>query len=197
LKRIAALGLVALVLLSACDNDSDPEPQPQPNPQSESPGPAERARTNPTKPRIDNVAQGLSRRELARALRDLRRLGVWKRLTKHLYAIQIDSRLGLDTAPDDGHLADAYSTVLVEEGSRGLYCDLMFWPSAIRADLARWKGYWANGQIDREPPTLRQYWAALLGHELAHCLPGRHGEDLASDWEERIVERLRRARSES
>ena len=197
LKPVVACAVVVLMTSSGCRSSEPDRPPTAATPEPRITGPSERGRTIPRGPRVDNVAPGEARRFLEVAIEDLRQVGLWRPLTEHLYAMQVDARLAIEDVPDDGHLADAYSTGLVEEDGAGAYCDLMFWPIAIEGDLLRWEGFWAEGLIERRPPTLRQYWAALLAHELAHCLNGRHGEKVAQEWEERTIARLRRSQAKT
>ena len=125
------------------------------------------------------------------AVRDLKRVGVWRPLTDHLYEIELDSRSGSSNVPDDGHLADAYFTGVVAERGAGPVCDGMFFPSAVTSDLARWRQFFAAGAMAEPPPTLREFYGSLLAHELAHCADGPRGEAVAQAWERRALARLR------
>jgi hypothetical protein len=104
--------------------------------------------------------------------------------------IELGSRLGRENIPRDGHLADAYVTGLVEKRGAGALCDIMFFPTAVTDDLARWRSYHANGYIEDPPPTLRQFWVGLLAHELGHCVEGPRGEKVAEMWERRAMHRF-------
>ncbi|HVL64406.1 MAG TPA: hypothetical protein VM573_04455, partial [Actinomycetota bacterium] len=42
------------------------------------------------------------------------------------------------------------------------------------------------------PPTRRQFWAAILAHELAHCRPGQPGERFAYSWTGKAFDALGR-----
>jgi hypothetical protein len=110
---------------------------------------------------------------------------MWDDLTDHLYAIELDSRSGSANAPEDGHLADAYFTGIVEAGGGGAVCDVMFFPSAVTADLLRWRTYYTQGRAAEAPPSLRAFYGSLVAHELAHCRPGPRGEGVAMSWEDR------------
>ena len=111
-------------------------------------------------------------------------------MTRHLYEIELDSRAGDANVPEDGHLADAYFTGVLDAGGGGPVCDVMFFPSAVGADLARARRYFAAGLIAEAPPSLRVFYGSLVAHELAHCLPGPRGEAVARAWEERSLRLL-------
>jgi hypothetical protein len=115
---------------------------------------------------------------------------VWDKLTEHLYVIELDSRSGGANVPEDGHLADAYYTGIIDDGGGGPVCDVMFFPTAVAADLARWRDYFARGLAAEAPPSVRVFYGSLVAHELAHCKPGPRGEDVAMAWEERVRDAL-------
>lgn len=149
---------------------------------------------SPTKTRHHLVvieAFGPVRERLLAAVADLKAIDYWRRLTDHLYRVELDSRHGTANVPEDDHLADAYFTGIVEDGRGGAVCDVMFFASAISTDLARWRDYYARGLLADPAPTLRQFYASLLAHELAHCRRGPRGEDVAQAWERRALEALR------
>lgn len=110
---------------------------------------------------------------------------MWGELTDHLYAVELDSRSGSANAPEDGHLADAYFTGIVDNDGGGVVCDIMFFPSAVTADLVRWRSYYANGLVAETPPSMRAFYGSLVAHELAHCRRGPRGEGVAQSWEKR------------
>ena len=132
----------------------------------------------------------MTRDRLQTAISDLKRIQVWSKLTDHLYAIELDSRSGIANVPEDGHLADAYYTGILDGGGGGTVCDVMFFPSAVVADLARWRDYYERGLLADVPPTVRAFYGSLVAHELAHCKPGPRGEDVARAWEDRVREAL-------
>jgi hypothetical protein len=190
MRRTLATALAAVLILLSCTQD---EPRQvggseRRRQQSEN-GIKERRRTR-MGVRVENNAFGSSARLVRQAVRDLKRLDLWGPLTDHLYVIKVGSRLGRDNVPRDGHLADAYITGLVEEEGAGALCDILFFPTAITDDLARWGTYHANGYLEAPPPTLRQFWAALLAHELGHCMEGPRGERVAERWERRALHRF-------
>lgn len=130
-------------------------------------------------------AVGPAAARLRTAAIDLKDAGLWGRLTDHLYEIELDSRSGGANVPEDGHLADAYFTGTIDRRGGGPVCDVMFFPTAVAADLARWRDYYARGLVAEPPPSLRAFYGSLVAHELAHCRPGPRGEPVALAWEER------------
>jgi len=130
---------------------------------------------------------------LTTAVGDLKAVGLWKPLTRHLYEIKLDSRAGGANVPDDGHLADAYFTGVVDRRGAGPVCDVMFFPSAVTDDLNRWQQYYGAGLMAESPPSVRAFYGSLVAHELAHCRPGARGEAVARAWEERALGLLRAA----
>ena len=194
MKKVASVLLCSL-LLAACTTDTeDPmrvdKPRIDPGPTS-TPATEERAPLERRGVRVENVAFGRSRAHARRAVRDLKRLGLWKRLTDHLYVVKLGSRLGRESIPDDGHLADAILTAQVDEQGRGALCDIRFYPTAMRDDLVRWAQYYAQNLLPEPAPSLRQFWGAILAHELAHCLGEGKGERVAERWEDRALRGLR------
>lgn len=189
--RLLARLLVPLLLLGACAPDESPAataPTASPAP---SPSPSPSIVTNPPGLIVENDALGASTRRIRRAMRDLKAVDLWRPLTKHLYKVKFQTRLGAVSVPDDGHLADAILTAGFGRRAQGLVCDLMFFPNAIARDLDRWRLYYQQGAVADPPPTLRQLWGAVTAHELGHCLPGGPGEKVAGKWELKALARLR------
>jgi hypothetical protein len=155
--------------------------------------PASRPITKPDGLVITNAALGPSRVRVRTAIRDLRRVGLWRRLTDEHHAVRFGSRPGRDAIPEDGHLADAYLTAQIDGRRGGSLCDVMFFPAAIRDDLARWRTYHTRGLLADPAPTDREFWGAIMAHELAHCLDGGKGEPAAMRWERRALAALRTA----
>ena len=182
-----ALVAALLITLAACTHSADhheravPEPTPL------------RSERPPTKVHRKLIleARGPAHDSIVQAVADVRTIGFWRRLTDHLFEVQLDARLGRSNIPRDEHLADAYYTVAVAPNGGGTVCDVMFFPTSIANDLARWTAFYAQGRIARPPPaSLRQYYASLLAHELGHCQPGLRDESVALSWEHRTVAAL-------
>jgi hypothetical protein len=190
MNRTWAVALVGAFVLISCTGD--PAPRARDSERPERPVEDVIQERGPTRirARVENNAFGSSARLVRRAVRDLKRVHLWGRLTRHLYVIELGSRLGRDNVPRDGHLADAYITGVVEEEGAGALCDIMIFPTAVADDLARWRIYHASGYIEEPAPSLRQLWAALLAHELAHCMEGPRGERVAEMWERRAMDRF-------
>lgn len=181
--------LAFVLLLSACTSGETPaEAAATPVP---SPSPSPSIVINPPGVIVENDALGPSVRRVRRAMRDLKEVNLWRRLTVHLYKVKFQSRLGAANIPDDGHLADAILTAGFGRRAQGLVCDVMFFPNAIARDLARWRLYYSQGAISEPPPTLRQLWGSVTAHELGHCFRGGPGEKVAVKWEQKALARLR------
>lgn len=186
--RVAAVVLAAVVCGACGESASGPGAE---RSEAPTPSPSPSVVINPPGLLLDNVAFGRSRRRVDRAVDDLKAIGSWRPLTRHLYKLKVASRLGLVNVPDDGRLADAVLTAAFDEEAQGRVCDVMFFPNAIAQDLDRWRLYWSQGAVDDPPPTMRQLWGSVLAHELAHCLPGNPGEKVAEGWEARALAKLR------
>jgi hypothetical protein len=129
---------------------------------------------------------------IGRAVRDLEGLGLWRRLTRHLFEVYLSAREGAVNVPDDGHLADALLTARPRGAEFGSRCDIRFYPAAMARDLRRQARFFEHGLLARPAPSPRRFWVAILAHELAHCLPHRNplrrvGERVAHGWEERVL----------
>jgi hypothetical protein len=187
--RPLAAPLVVLLLATACTRaDETAEASSTPSP---SPSPSPEVVINPPGVVIENDGLGKSARRVRKAMRDLKAVNLWLPLTRHLYKVKFQSRLGVASIPDDGHLADAILTAGFGKRAQGRLCDVMFFPNAIARDLDRWHLYYGRGAVIDPPPTLRQLWAAVMAHELGHCFPGGPGEKVARKWERKALARLR------
>lgn len=191
MSRIAAL-LALLLVAPACTSEAPgatatATPVPQP-----SPSPSPSIVINPPGVVVENIAMGKSEKRVRRAIADLKTVNLWLPLTRHLYKVKFDSRLGAVSIPDDGHLADAILTAAFDEEAQGRMCDVMFFPNALARDLDRWHLYYQQGATSHPPPTLRHLWASVTAHELGHCFPGGRGEGFARRWERRTLRRLGR-----
>ncbi len=178
--RFAALVLLAGIC-SSCFTGTEPSTGP-----GERTGAAARPPTRPDRVEVRNEATGESRLRIDRAVDDLKQLGMWAKLTPGLDIVEIGSRSGRSSVPPDGHLADAFVTSVIEQGRARTLCDVLFFAAAVERDLRRWHRFYRGRRIDSRPPRLGQYWAVLLGHELAHCLPRNNGERAAQRWEWRV-----------
>jgi hypothetical protein len=207
---LTTLVIVSTVLI-ACDgrsafDEASPLPSVAATP-TDAPGPVEgaeqgeRAVTIPKPGRIVFHEVGIFAFEIRRAIADLKRVGVWKELTSHIFQIDLSVRSGRENIPKDDHLADARfwraPMVLGTEGvggeQLGIYCWVRFFPSAMVQDLYRWRSLYDQGMTGRVPPSRRQFWASILGHELYHCPEAgkkTRPEPAALAWEQRILDKL-------
>lgn len=193
MKTVCAI-LLAGMLAVGCSAAREDGVRARPSsPSKPSEEPENRGITKPDRLLVQNVAFGASRGSVDQAIADLKEVGLWRPLTAHLYAVKLASRLGRDNVPRDGHLADAYLSVQIDGDVGGGLCDIMFFPTAMRDDLRRWQTYNDQGLLDEPAPSWRQFWAAIMAHELAHCLQGRNGETAALEWEERALAAVREA----
>jgi hypothetical protein len=153
--------------------------------------PADRTITRPKRARVVFHARGDAARRLRQAELDLKRIKLWDKLANHLYEVKVTVRPGRSDIPNDRHLADAYPSAVAAPGGYGSLCDIAFYPAAISADLVRWRRYHSQGRLGRPPATLRQYWGAILAHELGHCRANGKGEPAAEKWERVALHKLR------
>ena len=188
------MGAALLFSFGACEPANDPPTSAaSPSAGTPSPVPSSRLRVVTGDVRVENEALGDSKGTVRTAIADLKNLGFWDDLTDHLYVLKISSRPGPDRIPDDGHLADAFLTGQIDETTAGPLCDIMFFPDAMVADLERYEDYYNQGLLPDPTPTLRQFWASILGHELAHCLDHGQGEPTAERWEKKVLTAVREA----
>jgi hypothetical protein len=189
----AAVGAVALGFALGALGCNGPA-EPLARPPARSPAlPSERGITRPQRAKVVFRAAGEPARRLRQAEHDLKGIGLWKRLSGHLYEVRVAVRPGRSDIPGDRHLADAYPSAVAAPGGFGSLCDIVFYPAAIAQDLARWRRYYAEGLLGTPPDSLRQYWGSILAHELAHCLGNGKGERVARRWERRALAKLRQA----
>lgn len=185
-----ALVLLIAMLMGACSERSTPEPAARPTARAttSSPGPEQRGITKPAGVIVENAAQPGTKKLVRQAIADLKEVGIWRRLTRHLYGAKFATRPGRSAVPPDGHLADAFLTAKVDGDVGGTYCDIMFFPVAMADDLTRWRRYHAQGLVAEPAPTTRQFWASIMAHELSHCMRKERGEKAARAWEKRALE---------
>lgn len=138
---------------------------------------------------VENVAIEGTADEVDQAIEDLKTIGLWDDLTDQLYKTRIATRPEVTDIPDDGHLADVRLTGIVDENGSGALCDINFFPAAMAKSLIVYERWEEQGKIDLVP-TERQFWAQILGHELAHCLADGQEEDVAQIWEREVLDRL-------
>ncbi|MFN2588799.1 MAG: hypothetical protein ABR613_11880 [Actinomycetota bacterium] len=186
--RPTTLLVAAALVLGGCRSTPQAAPAATPPP---TPTPAPTPVINPPGVIVMNEAFGESRRKVEVAIADLKDVDLWLRLTKHLYKIKFGSRLGAANIPEDRHLADVHLTGVFDPEAQGRFCDIRFYPNAIKQDLERWRLYYSQGLKADPPPTPRQFWGAITAHELAHCFPGGRGEKFAERWERKALGRLR------
>jgi hypothetical protein len=139
--------------------------------------------------RVDNVAIRGTADEVERAIEDVKTVGLWDDLTDDLYEVRISTEPHATDIPQDGHLAHAYLTGVVDEQGSGGQCDITFFPAAMDSALELYERWKEDGKIDTVP-TRRQFWAQILGHELAHCLGDGQDEGVAQIWEREVLDRL-------
>lgn len=203
---VAGLGLV-LVATAACEGGSGKivaRTSVTPSARATEPSPKPRARRveerEPTEPRIARwTMRGPSgryeKRRIRRAVRDIRALGYWDDLTAHVVRVVIAARPGPRSIPKDGRLAHALMTLHTRGPHPGSWCEVTIFARALSDDIERQAVYYSEGRLSAPPPTLDQFWAVILGHELAHCSPrGQKGEGYSSAWEARILDAFGRAR---
>ena len=130
-----------------------------------------------------------SRGHIARAIADLKGLGLWGELTRHLERLQLRVRPGRANVPRDAHLADSLYRSAGAAGRR--LCRVTFYPRAMRDDLARQRSYHSEGGLAQAPPEMDQFWAMILAHELTHCRDRHRSEKVALRVEARVLDLLR------
>lgn len=212
LRRFIALGAAALLLgTTACEgNGTNPQvADASPSASRDDPGTRrspekqkrsgddkkkggkrshKRGRTHP--PRVEITNLGLTKedhKQVDQAVADLKELGFWRDLTKHVVHVKIATRPGLERIPEDGHLADAIQNVQLDPRP-GFVCDIVIFSEALANDVTDQMGFYLDGRISTQPPTLRQFWAVILAHEVGHCSPkGQKGEAHSTKWEQRVL----------
>jgi hypothetical protein len=205
--------LLCLSLLSLnCDgrsafDDARPNRRAAPRAPGENPPSVAREKRGVSVPARSKVLfheLGGSDEEIRTAITDLKRIDVWHELTDHLHQIDVKVEPGRANVREDRHLADArfwrqpvgYGTF---DYPLGVFCQIRFFPAAMKDDIYRWTSYYRQGLTGRTPPTMRQFWASIMGHELFHC-PAQGSrtrpEPGALAWEARILDALQASRIE-
>jgi hypothetical protein len=206
-----ALGIAALLLATAaCDSSqTNPRVAEASTATSQSSGPSrspekrkknherrlrKRERTHPQKALLTNLALTKEdRKSVDRAVADLKELEFWRELTKHVVQVRVTTRDG--EAPEgDGRLADTAMNVQLEPRP-GFVCEIFIYSDALADDVSRQLGYYLDDRLATPPPTLRQFWAVILAHEVGHCSPkGQKGEAHSTEWEERVMDAFNTSR---
>ncbi|MDQ3986177.1 MAG: hypothetical protein M3280_06720, partial [Actinomycetota bacterium] len=120
---------------------------------------------------------------------DLKDLKMWDDLTDHIDFIRISTRPGIERIPLDGHLADSLFTGLIRRGRDGTLCDVYMYSEAIARDVTSQQTLYSYGRLSAPPPSLREFWAVVLAHEVAHCSQrGQQGELRSGRWERRVLD---------
>ena len=206
MRRFVSLG-IALVIGCACTSV-----EPQAAVTSPSPSPSRslfttdqggRAKPGPADITLVFETGRFEQNLFEKTVRDLVRVGAWKKLTKGLHSVELETHPGARSKAGV-HLADAAVRFAVTEGKPLVVCDIRFYPRAIRQELRlfrrvkqlgasprQWRDYNGNGVFDEQLPRKSDFWASILAHELAHCLVGPHGERVARAWEYKTMRRLR------
>ena len=127
---------------------------------------------------------------LRTGVRDVKDIGLWRPLTRHLGIVKLEAYAEAYRVPPDRHLADAVFQLTDETGELQQRCDVVFYTVAMADQVRIWHREVAFGLRSRSP-TLRQLYASTVAHELAHCRPGRHGEEVALRWERKAMRALR------
>jgi hypothetical protein len=182
MKR-AALFLAALSIATACGAappvvELRPVAEPQPIREK-----------GPASPRLRVTVAGGPRTHPAMktAVSEIKRLHLWGKLTSHLSRLDILARPGKSAVPHDRHLADS----LYKPTPGDQRCRVTFYPRAMRDDLAKQRFYYSEGRLPAEPPSMDEFWVAILAHELAHCRNHYRSEKAALQVERRVLRSLR------
>lgn len=208
MRRVAAgLGVVAL-LAGACIERTDApgariSPAPTPTKTLITTDQGGKAKPGPAGITLVFETGPFEQRLFQATVRDLVRVGVWRKLTRGLHSVELETHPGARSKAGV-HLADAVLSHAVLEGKPLVVCDIRFYPRAIRQELRlfrrvkelglspdEWRDYNDNGVFDEPTPDKSDFWASILAHELSHCLVGPHGEQAAQAWEYKTMRRLR------
>jgi hypothetical protein len=194
-RRAAALALAVTICLPAGCSSGSPDGRNSGPPATKAGSSAESSpKKRPrTKPRMFVANKALSERDrvrIRRAVKELKRLGFWKDLTRHLWQVRVSSRPGAQRIPPDGHLADSvYQLHRVRGTHLEPVCDIFFYSRALKLDVERQAEAEAAGALTEPAPGLGQFWAVVLAHELAHCTTrGQKGEAYSTRWEDRVLD---------
>ncbi len=187
MKR-AALLLAALSLAAACEAAPPPVIELPPPPQP----PAALNRKSAASPRVRVTIAGgpLTHPAMSAAVSEIKQLRLWGGMTEHLTRLRIRARPGERAVPQDRHLADSLYRPTRTDGR---YCRVTFYPRAMRDDLAKQRHYYSQDRLPAEPPTMDEFWVAILAHELTHCRDriSSRSEKVALRVERRVLKGLR------
>ena len=180
--------LVLCFLLAACSSSAE---TPQATPAG-SPSPAASAKSAEL-PKIEFNNTKTLTKPIERAIEDIKEVGVWRRLTKHLYLVKFAVYERGTMKYNKRHLANALSTVVQDEaGEFQLACDIVFYRGTISEESERAREYQELGYRSQFPSSPRLLYAEIVGHELAHCLEGKSGEKVAQRWGKKVLRLLER-----
>ena len=148
--------------------------------------------------RLQNESTGESRRLLARAMKDLRRLGYWTRLTDRLYGLWITVRPPSSKVAEDHHLAHSVVQPFTVGRHLGERCHINFYADAMQDEIEEITEEAAGAGTPPSPELVQTVWTSILAHELSHCLPYetkagvRVGgpEPRARKWEKKVANDL-------
>lgn len=178
--------LAALAFAAACEAAPPPVIELPPPPQ-----PPALNRKSAASPRVRvSIAGGpLTYPAMTTAVSEIKRLRLWRGMTEDLTRLRIRARPGERAVPQDRHLAD--SLYRPTRKTDGRYCRVTFYPRAMREDLAKQRHYYSQDRLPAEPPTMDEFWVAILAHELTHCRDSMRSEKVALRVERRVLKRLR------
>ena len=155
------------------------------------PSPATIKQKSVASPRATVTIKGgpLTHPAMSDAVAEIKRLHLWRRMSSHLTRLRIRARPGVSAVPQDRHLAD--SLYRPTRRTDGRYCQVTFYPRAMRDDLAKQRYYYSQDRLPLEPPTMDEFWVAILAHELTHCRDHNRTEKIALEVERRVLKLLR------
>jgi hypothetical protein len=175
------LGVAAtlvLLFLASCARDTPSQERSH----APEPSPSGSVRLEPDV-RFDVTGQVRQRVEVA--LNDLRRFGMLDRLTRDLDRLSFSAKR--HGVPRGQHLAESKLTVKKSLVSTERTCRATVFPRSISRQYRLQES--PRYRVPHPAPSFRRLWAAIVGHELVHCLPGHPGERRARASERRILNR--------
>ncbi len=208
-RSLIAVLVLATLTLTACQTNegataAGPSPSPTPSASGLTVDQGGRSVPGPNGVRLVFETSRFEQKKFQRAVRDLSKVHVWRRLVRGIELVELETHPGARSVAGV-HLADASLNHTLVEGDAVVVCDIRFYPRAIRQELrlwrrigslgatpAEWRDYNENDVFDETAPKESDFWAAILAHELAHCHVGPHGEREARNWEFKTMRRLTR-----